>query len=130
MVDLTKKIEWNSSTISDYLNKGKGILKDRIFQFPVPKGYEILAEIALKACRRVWESKGIERHANNLPFDMQPIMTITRRHGHGFPRGQALKKVDEAEKMNKEDGLIEILEAITYLMADALILEEEIKNGK
>ncbi len=100
------------------------------FQFLVPKGYETLAKIALKACKRVWESKGIERHANNLPFDMQPIMTITRQHGHGFTRGQALKKIDEATALGKEAALVEILEAITYLMADALILEEEIRDGK
>ena len=76
--------EWWSDSNIDELKKQKPLTN---FQFNVPRGYETLAKIALKACKRVWESKGIERHANNLPLDMQPIMTITRRHGHGFTRG-------------------------------------------
>ena len=68
--------------------------------------------------------KGKERHANGEPFDQQKICKISRAVGVGFALGQALKKVEESIRLDKDAGLREILGAINYLAAAYIVLNE------
>ena len=69
--------------------------------------------------------KGKARHQkNNEPFEEQPICSIARRVGIGFPLGQAMKKIDEAARMEQEVAVNELLGAINYLAAAVIVLRE------
>ena len=72
--------------------------------------------------------KGKERHANGEPFDQQKICKISRAVGVGFALGQALKKVEESIRLDKDAGLREILGAINYLAAAYIVLSESDYN--
>lgn len=92
-------------------------------------GYEMLRKGLDAAYDQSAKGKGAKRHADNKPFDQQPIMLTTRRHGEGFPMGQAEKKIGEAAGMISrgeiEAARHEILGAIVYLVAAWSFLEEK-----
>lgn len=73
--------------------------------------------------------KGQERHANNLAFEDQDIMAISRSVGVGFPLGQAQKKSRESLGMfnrgQASAARAEVLGAIVYLAAAWLWYEEQ-----
>jgi len=50
-------------------------------------GYESLAQVLQEAYDQAARGKGAERHANDLPFDQQPMQQIARRRGLGFLLG-------------------------------------------
>lgn len=91
-------------------------------------GYEHLAAVLVDAYEQAAYGKGKERHANDLPFDHQPMQAISRLLGN--PTGmtyQACKKVVEA--MNMKDRAArrrELLGAIVYL-AGVVVYED---NGR
>ena len=69
--------------------------------------------------------KGVDRHANGQPFDRQPMMEISRMIGG--PAGcfyQAMKKTQEASRMDPEAAKREILGAINYLAGAYLLIDE------
>ena len=69
--------------------------------------------------------KGKDRHQkNDEPFEDQPICMFARRVGIGFPLGQAMKKIDEAARMEQEAAVNELLGAINYLAAAVIVLRE------
>ena len=83
---------------------------------------------------QVTKGKGSERHGateggKGLTFSEQPIMTITRYVGNGYPLGQAMKKLSEVPALMKHKGrdaaYKEILGAIAYAAAAALYLKED-----
>ena len=83
---------------------------------------------------QVTKGKGSERHGETeggrgLTFSEQPIMTITRYVGNGYPLGQAMKKLSEVPALMKHKGrdaaYREILGAIAYAAAAALYLKED-----
>lgn len=83
---------------------------------------------------QVTKGKGSERHGateggRGLTFSEQPIMTITRYVGNGYPLGQAMKKLSEVPALMKHKGrdaaYKEILGAIAYAAAAALYLKED-----
>lgn len=83
---------------------------------------------------QVTDGKGAERHGETdggrgLTFSEQPIMTITRYVGNGYPLGQAMKKLSEVPALMKHKGrdaaYKEILGAIAYAAAAALYLKED-----
>lgn len=92
-------------------------------------GYEHLAAVLKDAYAQAAFGKGKERHANDLPFDHQPMQTISRLLGN--PTGvtyQVCKKVVEA--MNMKDRAArrrELLGAIVYLAG--VIVYEDNENG-
>lgn len=94
----------------------------------VKDGYLDLFTILNRALSQAQDGKGNDRHANGKAFNDQPIMTITRRRGFGFPFGQIEKKVDEAEGMIARNELAaaerELLGAINYAAAAILRLHE------
>jgi len=88
--------------------------------------YLYLLEVFDMVYSRVAEGKGKERHANGERFENQLICTITRKHGHGFTRGQMEKKLDELRKFkNKQDEINEMLDIIAYGCADVIVMMEE-----
>lgn len=86
--------------------------------------YDILDEATLQAS----SGKGKERHANGKPFLRQPIMETGRIVGPGFALGQVMKKAGEAKGMadrgEREAAVREILGAIVYAAAAALLIRE------
>ena len=92
-------------------------------------GYENLSNVLNRAFEQSAFGKGDERHAGNKPFKDQPIMTIQKAVGHGYTRGQAIKKTQEAQvllyKRGKEAAVAELLGAIVYLSAAVLHIEGE-----
>jgi hypothetical protein len=86
--------------------------------------YQKLAEVIHKAFLQASEGKGKERHANNKPFDKQPIMWI-EEHFKSFQLGQAVKKIHESQNMPTERAVAELLGAINFLAAHIIYLEKE-----
>jgi hypothetical protein len=74
-------------------------------------------------------SKGNDRHAldDKQKFEDQPICTLTRQLGLGFPLGQAMKKVLESQNLMRFPGRAkaELLGAINYIAAAIIVLEEQ-----
>ena len=79
--------------------------------------YNDLEEALYAALAQARSGKGSARHSTGQHFSRQPIMTITRTHGVGFPMGQAAKKIEEASRMTPDRARHEILGAIVYLAA-------------
>lgn len=88
------------------------------------KNYTKLAEVLLAAYKQASEGKGKERHANDLPFEEQPMQTINREQGSidGF-LFQARKKAIEARGLPKGRAQAELLGAINYLAGAVIALD-------
>lgn len=79
--------------------------------------YGALRAVLDLAYAQAAHGKGRERHANGLPFTDQPIFAIADMVGDGFLSGQAIKKIQEAQRMDSAAAQREILGAIVYLAA-------------
>ncbi len=107
-------------------NNAKLRQPERVMDAP---GYEHLAAVLKDAYAQAAFGKGKERHANDLPFDHQPMQTISRLLGN--PTGmtyQVCKKVVEA--MNMKDRAArrrELLGAIVYLAG--VVVYEDNEHG-
>lgn len=90
------------------------------------EAYAKLKEVLDMAYDQASNGKGKERHAKkDEPFENQKICEITRRVGHGFPLGQAIKKAEEAPRLGTQRGIAEKLGAIVYLAASIMVDMEE-----
>jgi hypothetical protein len=90
-------------------------------------GYETLADVLARAYDQAARGKGKERHAQDLPFDQQPMQTISQLVGSADGlRYQAIKKIQEAPRLSHDAGVRELLGAIVYL-AGAIIHQEQRK---
>jgi hypothetical protein len=90
----------------------------------VNEGYHDLFDVLRDALDQAQNGKGEERHGNGLSFTGQPALTITRAVGLGFPLGQAMKKIQESQRMDTDAAKRELLGAINYLAAAVLFLDE------
>ena len=96
------------------------------YHLTVP-GYESLAAVLRAAYHQAAGGKGKDRHASGEPFHQQPICLINRLHGSiDGALFQAAKKAHEARRLPKEAAVREILGAINYLAACAIMIEEGI----
>lgn len=90
--------------------------------------YARLDNVLRSAYAQAAHGKGKERHANNKPFDEQPIIEIARMVGPGFTTGQAMKKLQEATGMFyrglHEAAKRELLGAIVYAAAAHILIDE------
>jgi hypothetical protein len=87
--------------------------------------YVKLQEIFNDALAQAASGKGKERHAvEGEAFENQPILEITRRIGLGYPLGQAIKKIYESERLEKDAAIKELLGAINYIAAAVIRLKE------
>ena len=78
----------------------------------------------MRAYKMVAEGKGQQRHGAGRAWNDQPIITISRSVGVGFPLGQALKKIEESTRMADEPAVQELLGAIGYICAAVQVIEE------
>ena len=100
--------------------------RDEVKRLPVFPGYERLAEVLDMALKQAQTGKGKERHAGaHEAFEDQICCSVTRREGHGFARGQAIKKIDEAKRLDPEAAIHDLLGAINYIAADIIVLQDE-----
>lgn len=84
--------------------------------------YSSLEKVLSMALDQASNGKGKERHAEEgEPFEKQQICEITRRVGHGFPLGQAVKKIQESPRLKGEHLVNELLGAINYIAASIIV---------
>jgi len=86
-------------------------------------GYESLQGVLQRAYDQAAKGKGAERHADGKPFDEQPMQQLIRLYGIGFALGQAGKKAQEAQRMDTDAAVRELLGAINYLAGAIIALE-------
>jgi len=100
------------------------------FQMNVKDDYLHIAQILAEALDQSQDGKGHERHAHSVdgegdvPFSEQPIMVLGKTFGIGFDLGQAAKKLHEAMHLPAERARKEILGAIVYAAAAAVLIED------
>ena len=101
-------------------------------------GYEMLRDEFVAAVEQASGGKGKERHANDQPFDQQPILAITRLldgHPCAALAYQIIKKTIEAGRLVKLRGtdaaVAETYGVMNYAGAMAIRLKEigEVKHG-
>jgi hypothetical protein len=78
----------------------------------------------MRAYKMVAEGKGQQRHGAGRAWNDQPIITISRAVGEGFPIGQAMKKLEESTRMVPEAAVLELLGSIGYICAAVQVIEE------
>ena len=94
-----------------------------IFSMNYP--YASLREVLDRAYQQASEGKGKERHGGELPFEDQPMQILSEMLGSD--KGllfQAMKKIVESQRLDKEASIEELLGAINYL-AGAIIYKEQ-----
>lgn len=87
-------------------------------------GYESLAAVLQRAYDQAAKGKGAERHAVSRPFTEQPMQSISELLG--TPDGllyQAMKKIQESKRLDKDAGIRELLGAINYLAGAVIFIE-------
>lgn len=89
----------------------------------VNKNYESLQRVLDRAFVQASEGKGAERHAQDLPFEEQPMQKLCAMYGVGFALGQAAKKAQESQRMPVGRAVAELLGAINYLAGAVVFLE-------
>jgi hypothetical protein len=92
--------------------------------FEIDVRYASLHRVLMLALEQASSGKGAERHGQDKPFDAQPMLEIGRMVGAGFCLGQAMKKAQEASRMDRAAAKRELLGAINYLAGAYLLLEE------
>lgn len=95
----------------------------------VAPGYECLADVLERALDQASRGKGKERHAQDLPFDQQPMQRLISLYGPGFALGQAAKKAQESMRLPRDRAVAELLGAINYLAGAVIHIESE-ASGK
>ena len=94
-------------------------------QMDLKTQYQRLSDTLDQAYERASAGKGFERHANNRPFEEQDICEELRIFNSVSPAlYQVRKKAKESIRLTKEGGINELLDAIVYLSAAVIFLEE------
>lgn len=91
--------------------------------------YHTLASVLVRAFDQASAGKGKDRHAQALPFDDQPMQTISQLIGsHDGLAYQAVKKIQESQRLEHDHAVAELLGAIIYT-AGNIIHRENSNNG-
>lgn len=93
---------------------------------PVNTNYVALDRVLKLALGQASSGKGAKRHGGGKSFEKQPMLEISRML-NGSPVGcmyQAMKKTQEASRMDNDAARRELLGAINYLAGAYLLLEE------
>ena len=85
--------------------------------------YESLDNVLSRAFMQAAHGKGADRHGQDLPFHEQPMQQLIKLYGLGFALGQAGKKMQEAQRMDTEKAVHELLGAIVYIAGAVIALE-------
>ena len=90
--------------------------------------YESLLAVLMEAYEQAACGKGQERHGNGLPFEKQPMQAISDLlDSDAFMQGQAIKKIQEASRMEPGAARREYLGAINYIAG--IIVRMDRNNG-
>lgn len=114
--DLTTYRLWDGDVIYDRPAVGSN---------PEPDNYSTLRNVLDRAFEQASSGKGQERHGQNLPFDKQPMQQIQDLVGEGFALGQAIKKMQESQRLSHDAAIRELLGAINYIAG--VIIHKECK---
>lgn len=88
--------------------------------------YYLLAQALFGAYRQSAHGKGKERHANDLPFNEQPMQAISDLIGSGDGMAyQVVKKVQESLRMDRDAAIRELHGAIVYAAGMIVRLQAE-----
>lgn len=85
--------------------------------------YSELDDVLCRAYEQASGGKGHERHATDKAFEDQPMQLIQQLVGEGFALGQAIKKIQESTRMEKDAAVRELLGAINYIAGAIIFLE-------
>ena len=103
---------------------------DAQYTLDVRPGYESLAAVLQRALDQAQRGKGAERHATGLPFDQQPMQSISRLVGSADGLVyQAIKKAQESQRLPEGRDIAELLGAVNYL-AGAIIYKEAQRDAQ
>jgi len=127
---MAKWAEWKCRSCGENIPNGAshvcpGILAMTSQPSNTDEQYAPLRRVLSLALEQASSGKGAERHGQGKPFDRQPMMEISRMIGG--PAGcfyQAMKKTQEASRMEPDAAKREILGAINYLAGAYLLLDE------
>jgi len=95
---------------------------------PINNDYQCLQNVLDRAYQQAAHGKGKDRHACENPFEKQPIIGIQELVGNGFALGQAIKKMQESQRLTHEAAIKELLGAINYICGAIIYLEQENKK--
>lgn len=87
--------------------------------------YASLAEVLNSAYEQAAFGKGKERHAQDLPFEDQPMQKLIQLYGPGFAAGQIGKKSQEALRLDTDRAVQELLGVIVYAAGLIIHMERE-----
>lgn len=92
---------------------------------PTPANYIGLQAVLDRAFEQAAHGKGAERHAQEKPFEEQPMQKLIELYGTGFALGQAGKKMQEAQRLARDAAVRELLGAINYIAGAVIHLEKQ-----
>lgn len=95
----------------------------------IADNYTSLSNVLRRAYDQASSGKGQERHGQDLPFTKQPMQLIQDLCGEGFALGQAMKKMQESQRLPHDAAIRELLGAINYI-AGAIIHKEKLQGSK
>lgn len=88
--------------------------------------YESLANVLSSAWEQAAIGKGAQRHGQSMPFDEQPMQQISNLLNTDLGMlYQAMKKLQESSRMDKEAAIKERLGAINYIAGSIIFLEKQ-----
>lgn len=91
--------------------------------------YDRLKEVLIRAFYQAATGKGEARHGKGLPFEKQPMQTISQSlDTNAGLLYQAAKKAQESKSLDLDDAVFELLGAINYLAGAIIFLED--RDGK
>lgn len=120
-------------TDSSYLEKSVNDLEYlKVFEEAMVKeqavrhiDYAKLAAVLDRAYNRAAKEKGAERHGLGLPFEKQPMLTISEMLGsEDGILYQIMKKCQEASRLPTERAVKELLDIIVYAAGAIIYLEQ------
>jgi hypothetical protein len=85
--------------------------------------YRNLKDALDKSYAQASKGKGKERHADDKPFEEQPIFWI-EEHFKSFQLGQAVKKIHESQRLSTDRAIAELQGAIVFLAAKIINLKK------
>lgn len=89
-------------------------------------GYTHLSDVFARAYQQAALGKGAERHADNRPFTEQPMQTISDLLGnHQGLLYQAMKKIQESNRLDTDAAVRELLGAINYIAGAVIHMEKK-----
>lgn len=94
------------------------------------EGYEQLAAVLQDAYDQAAKGKGAARHGTGKPFHEQPMQDLIRLYGPGFALGQAGKKMQESQRMDRDAAERELLGAIVYIAGAIIAARGRVADGK